>query len=246
MRILQIIGAAVGQRLLLNSGRAAEIVGVSHDVRQHGVGFFVTGMRRSPLLTSPTVYVPEGQADPQLLRAFSPAFTVRASSAAVAAEALSRSISSADPLLPHDELRAMTGVMRNAIAEPRLMMSLVGAIAVAALLLAAIGIHGLITHIVADRMREFGIRLALGASARQIITAVAGAGVALAAIGAVAGLGLSVYATRIVEASLTELTTKDTGTYLGVAALLFVVAAASSIWPALRVAKLDPVKTLRD
>lgn len=197
-------------------------------------------------MTSPTVYVPEGQAEPQMLRWFSPSWTVRASSPAVAEQALSRAISGADPLLPHDDLRAMTGVMRASIAQPRLMMSLVGALALSALLLAAIGIHGLITHIVSDRMREFGIRLALGASARQIITAVAGAGVMLAAIGAVAGLGLSFYATRLVEASLSELTTKDASTYIGVALLLFVVAAASSVWPALRVARLDPAKTLRD
>jgi ABC-type antimicrobial peptide transport system permease subunit len=171
---------------------------------------------------------------------------VRAASPAIAEEALSRAISSADPLLPHDDLRAMTGVIRESIAEPRLMMSLVGALAAAALLLAAIGIHGLITHIVSDRMREFGIRLALGASARQIVTSVAGAGVALAAMGALAGLLLSVYATKLVEASLTELTTKDATTYVGVAALLFAVAGASSFVPALRVTRLDPAKTLRD
>ena len=76
-------------------------------------------------------------------------------------------IAESDPLLPLGQVRAMDQVVAVAIAEPRLLMTLVGTLARAALLLAAIGIHGLIIHVVSERTREFGIRLALGATAGQ-------------------------------------------------------------------------------
>jgi len=236
----------IGRRLIFGRDNALEIVGVAGNVQQFGTGFFVTGMHRGPILTSPTIYQPAEQTGAGLFRWFSPTWTVRASSPAVAAEALSQSIHAADPLLPINEMRSMTGVVSASLAAPRLMMTLVGALAIAALLLAAIGIHGLITHIVSDRTREFGIRLALGASSRQIMGSVALSGIAFALIGALVGLGLSVPATRLVEASLTELTTKDAATYVGVTVLLFVVAALSSVLPALRVSRLNPAQTLRD
>ncbi len=241
--------SAIGRRLVFGGGNSAttfEIAGESSDVQQNGTGFYRDGMHRGPILTSPTVYFPTAQADAALFRWFAPAWTVRAASSAAAAEALTRAIGSVDPLLPIAEVRSMKEVVDRSLAAPRLMMSLVGALALAALLLSAIGIHGLITHMIAERSREFGVRLALGASPGQIVRGVALSGIVLSAIGVVLGLGLSVPATKLVEASLTELTTKDAPTYIGVALLLFAVAAASSIWPALRVARLDPVKTLRD
>jgi predicted permease len=241
--------AVVGRPRVFGGGSGAATVenaGEASDVQQNGTGLNLEGMHRGPILTSPTVYFPTAQVDPALFRWFSPAWTVRASSGAVAAEALTRAIGSVDPLLPIADVRSMKEVVARSLAAPRLMMSLVGALALAALLLSAIGIHGLITHMIAERSREFGVRLALGASPGQIVRSVALSGIVLSAIGVVLGLGLSVPATKLVEASLTELTTKDAPTYIGVALLLFVVAAASSVWPALRVARLDPVKTLRE
>lgn len=241
--------SVVGRRLVFGRGNGMvtfEIAGEANDVQQNGTGFYLEGMHRGPILTSPTVYFPTAQADPALFRWFSPAWTARAPSSAAAAEALTRAIGSVDPLLPIAEVRSMKEVVDQSLAAPRLMMSLVGALAVAALLLSAIGIHGLITHMIAERSREFGVRLALGASPGQIVRNVALSGIVLAAIGVVIGLGLSLPATKLVESSLTELTTKDVPTYVGVAVLLFAVACASSLWPALRVAQLDPVKTLRD
>jgi predicted permease len=236
----------VGRRIVLGRGPVIEIVGETRDVQQFGTGFYRPGMHQGPILSSPTIYLPTAQTDASLFRAFSPAWTIRASSSATAAEALTRAIGSTDALLPIGDVRSMEEVVGRAFAAPRLMMSLVGVLALAALLLSAIGIHGLITHVIAERSREFGVRLALGASPAQIVRTVALSGIVLAAIGVVVGLGLSLPATKLVEASLTELTTKDVPTYVGVAALLFLVACASSLWPALRVARLDPVKTLRD
>jgi ABC-type antimicrobial peptide transport system permease subunit len=203
-------------------------------------------MQRGPVSTSPTVYLPVAQTDGDLFAAFSPVWTVRASSGGEAAAAFARAIGEADPMLPIGEVRAMTDVASRAMAQPRLLVTLVGALAVAALLLAAIGIHGLITHLISERTREFGIRLALGATATQTIVAIAGSGVVLAAIGALAGVVLSVPGVTVIQSFLYTVQPGDVATYLSVGLLLFVVAGLSSVLPALRILRLDPVRTLRE
>jgi hypothetical protein len=235
----------LGRRMIFGKDSAIEIAGVCGDVQQFGAGFFVQGMKQSPIATPPTIYFPAAQTDADLFRWFAPVWTVRASSAGAAGEALARASNAADPLLPLEPVRSMEQIVNRSLATPRLMMTLVGALAAAALILAAIGIHGLITHIVSERTREFGIRLALGASASRLVRDVAVSGVVLAGIGAAAGAALSFPATRLVEAFLTELTRRDATTYAGVAVVLFVVAVAASVLPALRVVRLDPSRTLR-
>ena len=235
----------VGQRLRY-SDLAIEVVGVSRDVQQFGGGFSLRQMRRGPIVAAPTIYLPAAQTDRGLLSAFSPVWTVRAPSAAEAAGALTAAIQASDPLLPLGPVRAMEQVIGESMAQPRLLMLLVGTLAFAALLLAAVGVHGLITHIVSERTREFGIRLALGAPAGQIVRAVAQSGVALAAVGALVGVGLSFPASTLVAASIPNLSTRDPVTYLGVSVLLVIVALASSLLPSLRIARLDPVRILRE
>ena len=235
----------VGQRLRY-SDLAIEVVGVSRDVQQFGGGFSLRQMRRGPIVAAPTIYLPAAQTDRGLLSAFSPVWTVRARSAAEAAGALTAAIQASDPLLPLGPVRAMEQVIGESMAQPRLLMLLVGTLAFAALLLAAVGVHGLITHIVSERTREFGIRLALGAPAGQIVRAVAQSGVALAAVGALVGVGLSFPASSLVAASIPNLSTRDPVTYLGVSVLLVIVALASSLLPSLRIARLDPVRILRE
>ena len=235
----------IGQRLRY-SDLAIEVVGVSRDVQQFGGGFSLRQMRRGPLVAAPTIYLPAAQTDRGLLSAFSPVWTVRARSAAEAAGALTAAIQASDPLLPLGPVRAMEQVIGESMAQPRLLMLLVGTLAIAALLLAAVGVHGLITHIVSERTREFGIRLALGAPAGQIVRAVAQSGVALAAVGALVGVGLSFPASALVAASIPNLSTRDPVTYLGVSVLLVIVALASSLLPSLRIARLDPVRILRE
>ncbi|HEX7779755.1 MAG TPA: FtsX-like permease family protein, partial [Vicinamibacterales bacterium] len=165
---------------------------------------------------------------------------------AEAASALTAAISAADPLLPLGPVRAMEQVIGESMAQPRLLMLLVGTLAIAALLLSAIGVHGLITQVVSERIREFGIRLALGAPAIRIVRAVAQSGIALAAVGALVGIGLSFPASSLVAASVPNLSTRDPATYLGVAVVLVIVAVVSSLLPSLRIARLDPVKILRE
>ena len=132
------------------------------------------------------------------------------------------------------------------MALPRLLTMLVGALALTALILAAIGIHGLITHIVTERRREFGVRLALGATPGQTMAAVVRAGVVLAAIGAAAGIALAIPSVRLIESFLYTVRPGDARTYLAVGGLLLFVACLSSVLPALRILRVDPARTLRE
>lgn len=236
--------SGVGRRLLF--GRTAiEIVGVSHDVQQGGAGFYLRGMRPGPVSTSPTIYLPAAQSA-GLFSAFGPVWTVRAATASEAGAALSQAIGEADSLLPIGPVRAIEQVEEAALAMPRLLTILVGALALTALLLAAIGIHGLITHIVTERRREFGIRLALGATTGQMMVAVVRSGVVLAAVGAAAGSALSIPSVRVIESFLYTVRPGDPRTYLAVGGLLLFVACLSTVLPALRILRLDPARTLRD
>jgi predicted lysophospholipase L1 biosynthesis ABC-type transport system permease subunit len=236
---------ALGRRLLFGD-TAIEIAGISRDVQQGGAGFFLTGMQRGPVSTSPTIYVPAAQASAGLFAWFSPVWTVRARSAGDAAAALATAIANVDPLLPLSRVESMEQVVSDAMAQPRLMATLVGALALAALLLSAVGIHGLIAHMVAERTREFGIRLALGATARQTIVAIARSGVVLAGIGAIVGIALSQPAVTVITSFLYTVTPDDPTTYVVVGTLFVVVACLSSVIPALRILRLDPATTLRE
>ena len=237
--------SAVGRRLLFGK-TPVEIVGVCRDVQQGGSGFNLPAMHRGPVATAPTMYLPAPQVEAGMFAWFSPVWTVRAASAGAAADALSRAIGAVDPLLPIEDVRSMTTVTARALSRPRLMMYLVGVLALAAVLLSAIGIHGLVTHVVSSRTREFGIRIALGASSSQIVRAVALPGIALAMTGAAIGVALSFPASKLVESFLSNVTTRDVPTYAAVAVLVALMAAISSVLPALRITRLDPAKTLRD
>jgi predicted permease len=242
----------VGRRIRVG-GAEREIVGIAGNVQVTSSGFFIDGMVRGPLTTAPLIYLPAAQTPDSFLGVhiwFSPMWSVRASSLSVADAALQRAIGTADPLLPVGRIRRMADVQAAATSRQRLLMILVGVLGAAAILLAAIGIQGLIAHDVQVRTREFGIRLALGATAGQTIWSVASTGIVLSAVGAVIGGGLSVVAVRLVESLvgssyLWHVSSSDPRTYIGVAALLVAVSVAASVIPALRIKRLDPAETLR-
>jgi ABC-type antimicrobial peptide transport system permease subunit len=135
--------------------------------------------------------------------------------------------------------------MVRATARERLMMMLVGVLAAVALLLSALGIHGLIGHAVASRARELAIRMALGASVAGTMARVAGSGLMLAAAGAALGGVLSLWGVGLVDSFLWSVGPRDPLTYAGVAAFFMLVATVASILPALRILRLDPAETLR-
>jgi ABC-type antimicrobial peptide transport system permease subunit len=176
---------------------------------------------------------------------FRPVWSVRASGADVA-QAIRSAIVSVDPRLPVVEVRTMAQVRGESLAIQRLMMTLVGIIAGAALLLSAMGLYGLIAHGIGERRREFGIRLALGATRAQTIRAASMTGIVLALIGGLAGAVLSIPASQLVQSLLWGVKTADAATYAGVIAFLLLVAGVASLTPALKLLRLDPAKTLRE
>jgi predicted permease len=236
----------------IGSGKTQrKIVGVVGDVQvtNSGIGFPGRANGPHPLETTPLIFFPAAQTTDgffQLVHTwFSPVWSVRTAPSVNVGAAVARAIGDTDPLLPLGEVRSMAAVQAAATARQRLLMILVGVLGAAAVLLSAIGIHGLIAHSVADRTREFGIRMALGATAGRTIRTVALSGVVLALVGAAAGGGFSILAVRLVESFLFGVTTHDPLTYVGVAAFLLVVSALASVLPALRILRLDPAETLR-
>lgn len=236
----------VGRRLRM-SGAEREVVGVVADVQMRPA-FTFEGMVPGPIVASPAIYVPAAQISQGLVGThiwFQPVITVRAASHVTAQRAIENAVASADPLLPLGQVWRMSDVRAAATAEQNLLMTLVGALALAALLLAAIGLHGLISCTVIERTREFGIRLALGAAPGGVVRTVAAGGVALAVVGGFAGAALALPATSLVRAVLYRVAERDLWTYVGAIAFLVIVAAIASLIPALRILRLDPAETLR-
>jgi len=134
----------------------------------------------------------------------------------------------------------------QSMAVERFQMTLLGIFAVIGLLLATAGIYGLVAYSVNQRTREFGIRVALGASANRILRAVVGQGIVLAVVGVAIGAVAAVFATRVLRTFVWEVSTLDPATYIVVATALIAVAVIASLVPALRAVRLDPVRALRE
>jgi ABC-type antimicrobial peptide transport system permease subunit len=175
---------------------------------------------------------------------FSPAFIVRAPGSD-GIRTLRAAIDATDPLLPFARVRDMKQVQNASLAQQRFLMVLLGGLALAAVFLAAVGIHGLIATTVVERSREMGIRVALGATAAQAIRALALPGILLAAAGTVIGIAASLAFVRLVRHYVWGVSTTDPLTFAGVAAVLLAVAAVASVVPALRLLRIDPATILR-
>ena len=150
-----------------------------------------------------------------------------------------------DPNLPMFRVRTMDEFVANAVAQPRLYLVMIGVFASAAILLAAIGIYGVLAHSVAQRTREIGIRLALGATRREVVALVVGQAATLAAGGLAAGLVLALGASRLIQGLLFGVEPRDTVTYMSVVAVLMAIALLASYLPARRASRIDPIKALR-
>ena len=232
----------LGRRVAL-AGREREIVGIAGDV-QVKPGWGTNG----PLAPMPLAYIPVSQVSQGMLRLvhgwFSPEFIVRSSSPDAAA-GLRSALQSVDPLLPLAEVRTMNAVRAASIAPQRFIMAILAALAGTAVLLAVIGLHGLVATSVAERTREIGIRLALGASAFRAIKSLAAPGIVLAIVGTAGGILLARAGSGLVQHFLWGVTPTDVSTYLAVSVVLFLVAATASVLPALRILRLDVARVMR-
>jgi ABC-type antimicrobial peptide transport system permease subunit len=150
-----------------------------------------------------------------------------------------------DPSLPVSQVRTMTETLDAARSRPRFLATLLGLFSATALLLAAVGLYGVISYSVARRTTEFGIRMAMGAEAGDVVRLVAAQGLKLAAVGVVAGAAGALALTRLIRGLLFGVSSFDPLTFLAMAGLLAAVTAIACVIPAMRATKVDPLVALR-
>ncbi|HSF18774.1 MAG TPA: ABC transporter permease [Vicinamibacteria bacterium] len=150
-----------------------------------------------------------------------------------------------DPDQPIFGVQAMPELVRASVASRRFVMILIGAFALVALVLAALGIYGVVSYSVVQRTREIGVRVALGARGGEVLKLVLGQGLATAALGATGGLAGALLMSRFLESQLYGISATDVRTYAATAAVLLLVAAAATAFPAFRASRLDPITALR-
>jgi len=154
-------------------------------------------------------------------------------------------INEVDADLPVYDLRTMNQVIAESVAQRRFTMLLLAVFAVTALLLAAVGLYGVTAYAVTQRMQEIGIRMALGASRRDVMRLIVGQGMRLALAGVSAGLLAAVAATRLMKSLLFAVSATDVTTFVVVAVVLTLVALGACFVPALRATRVDPMVALR-
>ena len=161
------------------------------------------------------------------------------------AASIRRVVRDLDRTVAVSDVRTMDAVVADSVQKTRFTVLLVGAFAVAALLLGAIGIYGVMSYLVGQRTQEMGIRIALGASTNGVIGLVVGRATRLAALGTVLGLLAALFATRWLGALLYEVSATDPITFVVVPLLFLFVATLASYAPAYRATRVDPVRALR-
>ena len=207
-----------------------EVVGVVSDVKLNGVE------RDTPL----QVYLPLIQRN-----SANTGLVVRTTGDPLAlATTVERTIRSLDKDLPLSS-RSMDQLLGNAMARQKLTLTLLATLALLALLLAGIGIYGVMSYAVRQRRQELGIRLALGATAHDVVKLVLTQGLKLALLGVVLGLAAALAVTRLLQSLLYGVSATDTFTFVGVALLLGLVALLACYVPARRATKVDPMIALR-
>ena len=225
-------GIAVG-RLVRGWGKWFRIVGVVQNSK-------IYRLTEAP---QPYFYVPMRQIyRPEM----GLVFYVRASSSISSAiTALQRQAQAVDPAVPVFDVTSLNDIIAASLFAQRISASLLGVLGNVALLLAAVGLYGVMAYSVAQRTNEIGIRMALGALSRDVLRLVLGQAAKLAMMGVVVGIAVALALTRLMSTLLFGVSATDPTTFAGVALLLAVVALAASYIPVRRAMKLDPVVALR-
>ncbi len=209
--------------------QSAEIIGVVKHIRHEGV----VGEER------PTIYAPASGSNGMAL-------VVRTTGDPEAPLDDVRGVAHAlDPNVPLFDIRTFTDYVSEEIAPTRFALTLAGVFAGLALILATVGLYGVIAYSVAQRTRELGVRVALGAGRERIIRHVLGQGMTVAALGVLVGIGASLAVTRLLGGMLHGVTPHDPTTFVAVSVLLLGVAMFASYLPARRATLVDPVNALR-
>jgi putative ABC transport system permease protein len=227
--------SALGKRIHLEGGSAGPhwqtIVGVVSDVRQSGLAGEIMLEVFNPVLDD----LQEGLS-----------FVIRTSGEpAQIIPAVRTVMAEVDPNQPIHNLMTMEQRLANTTTSQRLSMVLLSSFASVALLLAVVGIYGVMSHAVTQRRREIGVRMALGARKRDVLGLVVQGGLRLTLVGVAIGLAGAWALTRYLSSQLFSVRATDPATFLGVAAALTGVALLACWLPARRAAKVDPMEALR-
>jgi len=221
----------LGKRVTIGGAKQpSEIVGVVGDVKEAGIDDVVT----------PGVYVPYQQ-QPW------PAFTIvlRSSSDPKSlGNIIQREVMAIDKDQPIGTPITMEEVLAEKLSQRRLNMVLLGTFGIIALLLALIGIYGVISYTVTERTHELGLRMALGAQPRHILKLIVGQGMLLALIGVGIGFAVALGLSRYLSSLVFEISVTDPVIYLGCASLLCIAALIACYLPGRRAMKLDPMQAL--
>ena len=218
--------------------RPVTIVGVSRDVRHDGLD----------AAPAPDLHLPAAQLIPDTVQwlANNQFWSVRtAGNPALLARAVKEAVRAIDPDVSASALRTQGEIVAEASGTERLSLGLIVLFAVAALLLAAMGIYGLVAFSVAQRRREIGIRVALGARGAEVERLVAGEGMRLAAAGLLAGGAAAFALSRLLSGLLFGITPHDPATFAAVAATLLLTALLASWLPARAASRIPPTEALR-
>jgi ABC-type antimicrobial peptide transport system permease subunit len=212
-----------------------QVVGVVDDVR----------MRSATDPPQPEVFVSYTQLN-RRLDGVDPTIVVRTTGDTAAfVPRLRTVIAEQDPALALDGIVTMEQRLLGTLARPRLYAILLGGLAICALTIAAVGLFGVLSYVVAQRSREIAIRSALGASPWSIVRLVVGQGLAVTLAGLVVGIATSLAAARSISTFLYGVSAHDPSTFIAVPVVLLAVAALACFVPARRAASVDPLRALK-
>jgi predicted permease len=242
--------SAIGQRVTLGSGSDFEIVGIARNTHEQSL--------LQP--ARPLFYVPLTQIDDKFMTMingwFPTTFVIRQSANIDLSAAVAHAVQQADPELPVAKFERMQSVVDETVAAPRFFSWMSSGFAVFTLLLTSIGLFGLLSYQVAQRTREIGVRMALGASRSRVLTDVLRQGLTLTAIGLCIGMLTATLMPRVIDSILadyifttdgslhTPLLQQASAAAIALALMLFIAALASAL-PARRAASIDPMRALR-
>jgi len=210
------------------------IIGVAQNVKHSGLN--------QPV--DPAVYAPFPQSDEAWRRWMTLAIRSPSASAELI-EDVKKQVWSVDSQIPVSEVHSMEDLMGVSLAQQRFNMLLLGLFAALALILAAVGIYGMMAYRVGQRMHEIGICIALGAQRRDVLRLVLGDGAKLAFFGIAIGIAGAIALTRVMTSLIFEVKPTDPGTFAVVAILLAIVALAACYIPTRRAMRVDPAVALR-
>jgi predicted permease len=221
--------SAIGKHVWNDPKRQFRIVGVVGTVKQYGLD--IDGRI--------VMYRPTAGLLPYVVAR-------TASEPATVASAIVRAIHESDPTIPLYDIRTMRDRMQGSLARQRFATIMLGAFALFALILAAVGVYGVMSYLVTQGTHEIGVRMALGAQARTVLSLVLRQGLALTGAGIAAGLMGAIVLTRVMASLLFGISATDAVTFSAVPLILAAIACLACYLPALRATRVDPVVALRN